>query len=392
VAAWVLVLTVKPHSPAEVKATVQRLVRESTAKVAAGKMKHKEKKAIDFVWEQFRYYQAFGLEQFKMKLTGATLKELEGHLLKHLGTRGVEVPDEPVLKVLKSKAMRALGELTPQAVQGAQAQRVHALKTSQLARARAAAVLAAAALKQKAPTARGAARLRNRERPTRVPPPPHNSDLVGKGIEFGFEFHQVYDLQVEAGGPHVGAELRREFDGEFFSGVVVRGSGTDDDLYAVRYADGDEETMTAAEVEELLTGETHAVGSTWATVRHLYGEIMEVATTRTRVGRSKKTTSKAMFFVRWDKGIYNDDDESATEWLEVLPKNHGIDGKDGWEIVAQRSEVESNESASDSEGEGSDGGSSAAEGGESQDGDSEESASESSDAESDASGSGAEES
>jgi len=48
-----------------------------------------------------------------------------------------------------------------------------------------------------------------------------------------------------------------------------------------------------------------------------------MATTRKRVGRSKKTTTKAMFYVRWDKAVYKDEDEGAMERLGVLAKNHG---------------------------------------------------------------------
>ena len=207
-------------------------------------------------------------------------------------------------------------------------------------------MLAVAAAKQKAGGA--APRLRNRATATRVPPPAHNGDLVGMGIEFGFEFHEPFE--VKAGGALVGSGLRKEFDGQFFGGVVLSGSGVDGDPYAVQYDDGDGEEMATAEVEPLLTGATHAVGSTWASVRHLYGEILEVATTRTRVGRSKKTTTKALFYVRWDRGIYeDDDDESAMEWLEVQPKNHGVDGKDGWEVVPLRQETHEGEGACESE-------------------------------------------
>ena len=46
--------------------------------------------------------------------------------------------------------------------------------------------------------------------------------------------------------------------------------------------------------------------------------------------------TRSMLYVRWDQRVYDDDDEGALEWVEVLPKNYGKDGKDGWEVVEAR--------------------------------------------------------
>ena len=89
--------------------------------------------------------------------------------------------------------------------------------------------------------------------------------------------------------------------------------------------------MTAANLAELLTPE--AESGDWETVKHLYGEILEAEILKTKAGQSRKTTTKALLYVRWDEDLYEDGDEGAESWLEVIPIYYGMDGKNGWVIV-----------------------------------------------------------
>ena len=39
---------------------------------------------------------------------------------------------------------------------------------------------------------------------------------------------------------------------------------------------------------------------------------------------------------RWGEGLFEDGDEGAESWLEVISKYYGVDGKNGWKIVPRR--------------------------------------------------------
>ena len=81
-------------------------------------------------------------------------------------------------------------------------------------------------------------------------------------------------------------------------GIITRGCG-DDDPYFVQYEDGDSEEMTTDEANKCLAEDE----STWVTVKHLYGEILETKLTKTSVGKKKKATMMAWLYVRWDRAI-----------------------------------------------------------------------------------------
>ena len=91
--------------------------------------------------------------------------------------------------------------------------------------------------------------------------------------------------------------------------------------------------MQQEEVVAVKDGYSHGA---LKTVKHLYGEITDVKVTKTKVGSSKKTTTKVLLYVRWDYDIYDDEDDDAEGWLEVIPKYYGMPGRDGWEIVERR--------------------------------------------------------
>ena len=48
--------------------------------------------------------------------------------------------------------------------------------------------------------------------------------------------------------------------------------------------------------------------------------ILEAKVSKTKAGKSRKTTTKALLYVRWDEDLYEDGDEDAESWLEVIPK------------------------------------------------------------------------
>jgi hypothetical protein len=133
--------------------------------------------------------------------------------------------------------------------------------------------------------------------------------------------------------------VRKEFNGEWYRGLIVAFDGSE--LYTVRYEDGDTEDLDMGEMLQVLLHGSKATTGKWMTVSHLYGEIVDVKVTKTKVGKSKKTTTKALLYVRWDKRIYDDDNDESLEWIEVQPKLHGADSKGGWELVPVRAaEVE----------------------------------------------------
>ena len=108
-------------------------------------------------------------------------------------------------------------------------------------------------------------------------------------------------------------------------------------IFEVQYEDGDREHMD--ELEVFSHHQARAVGTpvgTPTTLRPLYGEIVDVKTKRVKAGKSKKTTNKALLYIRWDEDIFDDDTDEALEWVEVQPKLHGTNGKGGWEIVPVR--------------------------------------------------------
>ena len=157
--------------------------------------------------------------------------------------------------------------------------------------------------------------------------------LIGLALEFGFRWSENMELSTSE-DELVGCSVKKEFDGEWFRGVVVKAPDASNDKYLVQYEDGDEEKMEEEEVQRLIEGPSSS--GPLKTVKHLYGEIEDVKVTKTKVGRSRKITTKALLYVRWDKNIYSDEDEEAEGWLEVIPKFYGMPGKDGWEIVERR--------------------------------------------------------
>ena len=85
--------------------------------------------------------------------------------------------------------------------------------------------------------------------------------------------------------------------------------------------------MTAADLAEGLIPE--AESGDWVMVEHLNGVVLEVEVSKTKAGQSRTTTTKALLYVRWDEDLYEEGDEGAESWLEVIPKYYGMDGKDG---------------------------------------------------------------
>ena len=156
----------------------------------------------------------------------------------------------------------------------------------------------------------------------------------------GFEWDEATaDVDENTGDPLVGRRFKKEFgeDG-WFCGIVVgvqsaplMNDDEDVDLYKIEYDDGDEEELSKAEVESLLVG---SPAIAFRPVKHLYGDIIDAKVMKSKSG--KNTVTRSMLYVRWDQRVYDDDDEGALEWVEVLPKNYGKDGKDGWEVVEAR--------------------------------------------------------
>ena len=61
-------------------------------------------------------------------------------------------------------------------------------------------------------------------------------------------------------------------------------------------------------------------------------EIAEVKIKRVQAGKGKKTTNKALLYIRWDEDIFDDDTDETLEWVEVQPKLYGTNSKGGWEL------------------------------------------------------------
>lgn len=267
---WRLLLSVPRHDPETLEETTNRLINESNLNA---RVIHKENKAIAYLWQQNQlYYFVFGLENFKITKKGSSAADLKDHIIKELSQ--TTIPDEPVMSHIRSHAMKILGHPTPQHEAGSATRYAKALAAHTAARKKAEKGLAAAAASSQGP------RLRHRQKRGRVPPPVIDDKLIGKAIEFGFEWHE---------------------------------------------------------------GDDGAASST-ITVRHLYGDIESVELRREKASpSSRKTMTRALLFVRWDSQIYDESDEHAREWIEVLPKNYGSPLKDGWEIVdARESEYDHN--------------------------------------------------
>jgi hypothetical protein len=161
-----------------------------------------------------------------------------------------------------------------------------------------------------------------------------NEGLAGQALEF------VMEYEVDLSKPDddlVGTHIKKKFDGKDFIGVVVSTfEGQDGDLFEVQYEDGDREHMDEMEV---FNHQVSAVGTpvgTPTSLRPLYGEILDVKTKRVKAGKGKKTTNKALLYIRWDEDIFDDDTDEALEWVEVQPKLYGTNSKGGWEIVPVR--------------------------------------------------------
>ena len=67
----------------------------------------------------------------------------------------------------------------------------------------------------------------------------------------------------------------------------------------------------------------------WVTVENLNGVILEVKVSKTKASQTRTTTRKALLHNRWGKDLYEDGDEGAESWLEVIHKYCGINGKGG---------------------------------------------------------------
>ena len=107
---------------------------------------------------------------------------------------------------------------------------------------------------------------------------------------------------TESGNPLVGRQLENEFSGEWFRGIVVDvGDNDGERLYTVNYEDKDGKTMTAADLAEVLIPE--AESGDWETVKHLVGVILEAKVSKTKIGQSRKTSTKALMCVRWDEDL-----------------------------------------------------------------------------------------
>lgn len=179
---WELVLGTKVDSKEEVEAKVTRLLQESQKNK---KIKNKEDKAISYLWKQIKLYEAFGKSEFGVVKKGKTAQQLMKHVVDKIGD-GVDLPDEPVLLPLENKTLKVLGTVTAQALREADEASRSNHERAQAARAKAAASLLEAAKKQKEPKKRQGPRLRNREKPTRVPCPSIDDRLVGQALEFAF--------------------------------------------------------------------------------------------------------------------------------------------------------------------------------------------------------------
>lgn len=107
---------------------------------------------------------------------------------------------------------------------------------------------------------------------------------------------------------------------------------------------GTETSSLSSSSNEAVKKITDGAASSTTTVRHLYGDIESVELRREKASpSSRRTMTRALLFVRWDSQIYDESDEHAREWIEVLPKKYGSPLKDGWEIAdARESEYDHN--------------------------------------------------
>ena len=83
--------------------------------------------------------------------------------------------------------------------------------------------------------------------------------------------------------------------------------------------------MAAADLAGGLIPE--AESGDWVTVENLNGAILEVKVSKTKASQGKTTTTKALLYNRWDEDLhlYEDGDEGAESWLEVIPKYYGME-------------------------------------------------------------------
>mmetsp|Transcript_32600 Transcript_32600/g.73628 ORF Transcript_32600/g.73628 Transcript_32600/m.73628 type:complete len:219 (-) Transcript_32600:392-1048(-) len=199
------------------------------------------------------------------------------------------------------------------------------------ARAKAAASLLEAVKKQKEPKKRQGPRPRNREKRTRVPRSPSIDDrLVGQALEFAFGWDENTLKVAKSVERLARLQLKKGFSGEWFWGIVVDVGDDDGEcLYTVKYEDrgGGGETMAAADLAGGLIPETES--GHWGTVENLNGVILEVVVSKTKASQRRTTTAKALLYNRWDEDLYEDGDEDAESWLEVISKIYGMDGKNG---------------------------------------------------------------
>ena len=328
-----LFLEVKLDTPAVIVAMVEEHLEASRANARITK---KEKNAFDYLWKQLRvYFFVLQLKAFKIAKEGSTLAELQAHLLEQLRVHEGRIPAEPVCVIMQSVALKKLGSLTPQgaALSGLAAARAIAAHTT--ARGMALAALeerrrkAAEPRAPRAPRAPAPALHRDRPRGQRgalVPSPPIDEGLVGKALEMGYGLSFELDVEMH---DLIGRVLAKEFDGTRFHGVVISLS---EGLFRVAYEDGDEEDMQEAEVTPLLTQRRRL--DTYRKVAHFYGEIRGVKTQTVVVGR--KSTMKALLYIRWDEAVFPEENDESLEWVEVLPRLYGAAGKSGWEIVPVR--------------------------------------------------------
>jgi len=332
--AWELVLNHPLDNAVTIEATVKAKLHEASLNTRI-KVDNKENPAIDYVWTQLKiYFSVYGLKQFKIQKTGTPLGELKNHLIENVRAIEGSMPEEPVVPTIKSKAVKVLGKLTPQGAQGSAARAAKAQAAHTAARAKALTAKAVRAAEQSKGPKRRKATKRARQVTKRAPVPVFNKGLTGQALEFVMEYE--VDLS-ETEDDLVGTHIKKKFDGKDFIGVVVsKFEGQDGDLFEVQYEDGDREHMGELEVFHHQVRAVGAPVGTLTTLRPLYGEIVDVKTKRVKAGKSKKTTNKALLYIRWDEDIFDDDTDEALEWVEVQPKLHGTNGKGGWEIVPVR--------------------------------------------------------
>ena len=124
------------------------------------RIKHKDNKAIAYVWGQLRLYGiVLVVKEFLTKKKDATLASLKSHLLTELAKDHV-IPDEPVL-TRAQPGLKTLGVMTPQGLAGTGLKAAKRRSTLIAARAKAAAAIALGASRRKTRKDGCPVRLRN---------------------------------------------------------------------------------------------------------------------------------------------------------------------------------------------------------------------------------------